>query len=61
MLQPLQDWLGHQLYQCFGTSLIKMANVTSYTNDLFITISFNQTRLKVIIITINPKKGHSVN
>ena len=58
---PYKIGLGHQLFHCFGTSLLKMADVASYINALIVTISFIQTGQKVIIITINSKKGHSIN
>lgn len=45
---PYKIGLGHQLFHCFGTSLLKMADVASYINALFVTISFIQTGQKVI-------------
>ena len=58
---PYKIGLRHQLFHCFGTSLLKMTDVASYINALFVTISFIQTGQQVIIITINSKKGHSIN
>ena len=62
MLQPLQDCFGAPTVSLFwDIIMLKMADVASYINALFVTISFIQTGQKVIIITINSKKGHSIN
>lgn len=62
MLQPLQDCFGAPTVSLFWDIIMpKMADVASYINALFVTISFIRTGQKVIIITINSKKGHSIN
>ena len=49
---------GQHLCKFLGTKeALKKADVASYINDLFVTISFIQTGQKVILKTINSKQA----
>lgn len=58
---PTRLLWGTNCFIVWDIIMPKMADVASYINALFVTISFIRTGQKVIIVTINSKKGHSIN